>query len=525
MKRPQRDEIASLLLSLTDDSVEFRNRWRMIAGLAVWIILSGFTMVAYVFFVQQRLHALIVIVLSFLKYIPMIFVAYGLAKKMAARYVADIYELEDEGVATKFLEEVTFGYGDDDDGITIDEGRIHKEDETSPIILIGGPGKIQVNLGSAALLEKADGQPHVILPRKKPWELGRFERIREIDGNDAIEKFEYAIVNLRDQFVSHLAVRSRTKDGIPIEVTGIKIILHILRKDPGNVDNKPQDNGVTLVERAMRTLVYNQTIITPEPKSAAGVGFPWDTTAIPLVLTELENIITSHSLSEILSSTSQKEVDDAQKNNETIAQMRFELTGQQAVPTSKAHLQPPNFISHDKIKEHFFTSKFREKAAALGVEIEWIDIGTWNILSETIKDKLTNAKSLMHDNAKRRVTVEQSRKTHEMNEIMQLVQSVIIANYDNSAHTRRSTDRDLEKLKQFMNEHPELVKDQEYNQLVVKQTGSTKNTGAIANDLISAFRKELLAGSILIQREPKSQAEKQADLARIEKALKDMSKL
>ena len=41
----QRDEISTLLFSLNDSGVEFRNRWRGIAALAIWIALSGFTMI------------------------------------------------------------------------------------------------------------------------------------------------------------------------------------------------------------------------------------------------------------------------------------------------------------------------------------------------------------------------------------------------------------------------------------------------------------------------------------------------
>ena len=177
-KSVQRDEIASLLFGLQDSNVEFRNRWRGIAGLAVWVILSGFTMALHIFSVTEKMHAAIVIGLSFLKYIPLLMVVYSLSRKMAAQYLEDIFELNDEVLASEFLEEVTFGYGHE--RITINEGRIPEKDERSPIILIGGPGLIQVNLDSVALLEKVTGEPEVIYPRSKPWELGRFERIREI---------------------------------------------------------------------------------------------------------------------------------------------------------------------------------------------------------------------------------------------------------------------------------------------------------------------------------------------------------
>ena len=264
--------------------------------------------------------------MSFVKYIPLIMVVYSLARKMAARYLDDVYELHDEELASNFLEEVTFGYGHEK--ITINEGRISEKDEKSPLILIGGPGSIQVNLDSVALLEKVNGEPKVIYPRNESWKLGRFERIREIGQNDEVGKREYAIINLRDQFVSGLSVKSRTKDGIPIEAQGIKVIFSILRRQQTKAD-KVDGDAYLFDERAVQALVYNQTIITPEPSTPSGITFPWDTTVIPLVISELEELIMSHNLGEILASISQEELDTAFSNDQTIAQMRVEMTGQQ----------------------------------------------------------------------------------------------------------------------------------------------------------------------------------------------------
>ena len=156
MKKPlQRDELNALLFGLTDESVDFRNRWRSIAQLVVWLGLSIVSMLLTVFFVQEIWQAAVVIGMSLVKYVPLMAVVYSIARKMASLYLDDIFELHDEDLASQFLEEVTFGYGND--RITINEGRVVEKDETSPIILIGGPGAIQVNLDSVALLEKVNG--------------------------------------------------------------------------------------------------------------------------------------------------------------------------------------------------------------------------------------------------------------------------------------------------------------------------------------------------------------------------------
>ena len=163
MKRQmQRDEFSSLIFGLTNESVEFRNKWRGLIGMAAWLILSGLSMIFMLLGTgaQGQTNIAIIIGMSLVKYIPLLMVVYNLARFMAARYLDDVYELNDEDLASDFLEEVTFGYGRQQ--ITINEGRISEQDEQSPLILIGGPGEIQVNLDSITVLEKVTGDPEVI---------------------------------------------------------------------------------------------------------------------------------------------------------------------------------------------------------------------------------------------------------------------------------------------------------------------------------------------------------------------------
>ncbi|MDO8753656.1 MAG: hypothetical protein Q7J80_07155, partial [Anaerolineales bacterium] len=378
----QRDEINSLLFGLTDPGVQFRKRWRIIALIAVVFLLSGIPILLHAFTVKEKIQFAIVIGLSFLKYIPLLIVVYSLAKRMAAKYLDDIYELQDLALATDFLEDMAFGQGHAH--ITINEGRIAENDERSPIILIGGPGTIQVNLDSVALLEKINGDPEVIYPRSEAWKLGRFERIREIGKHDQLGRREYAIINLRDQFVSGLSVKSRTKDGIVLEAQGIKAIFSILRRGHSDADHDEHD-AYLFDERAVQSLVYNQVLITPEPAAPSGSStFPWDTTVVPLILSELEKLITSHTLSEILASISQKEVDQVSTEEQTITQMRVEMTGEQSRLSNGVDSHAPNFKSRSKITAQFFSSPFTEKAAKLGFALDWIDIGTWLLPSSLI---------------------------------------------------------------------------------------------------------------------------------------------
>jgi hypothetical protein len=515
----QRDKLNSLLFGLTDESVEFRNRWRGLAGMAIWLVLSGLSMILMIFGsgAKGQINIAVIIGMSLLKYIPLLMVVYSLARVMAARYLNDVYELDDENLASDFLEEVTFGYGHEK--ITINEGKISEKDEESPLILIGGPGSIQVNLDSIALLEKVNGEPEVIYPRNDSWKLGRFERIREIGKSDEAGKREYAIINLRDQFVNGLSVKSRTKDGIPIEAQGIKVIFSILRRQKTEND-KVQGDAYLFDERAVQALVYNQTIITPQPSTPSGITFPWDTTIIPLIISELEKLITSRTLSELLASISQKEIDSASTNDQTIIQMRLEMTRQQTPAGAQKESPVPNFESRSKITAQFFEKDFKEKAAKLGVSIEWIDIGTWQLPSSLILDKHKEAWNLSRENAKKRGAVERSKKRHETKEIIELINNVIIRNYEKPTNFRKLSNKDIDKLYEI---DPEAVT--EYRRELLQQGSHKKDSKSIAQEMLNAFRMELRAAISLIEKDKRPQEEKQTELIQIKKTLDNISYL
>jgi hypothetical protein len=517
-QQARRDEFESMLYSLTNEGVEFRNRLRGWIGMAAWLVLSGMSMIIMLLGsgAKGQLNIAIVIGMSLVKYVPLLMVVYSLARMMTARYLDDVYELHDEDLASDFLEEVTFGYGHEK--ITIHEGKISERDEESPVILIGGPGIIQVNLDSVALLEKVTGEPEVIYPRSAPWKLGRFERIREIGKYDELGKREYAIINLRDQFVSGLSVKSRTKDGIPMEAHEIKVIFSLLRRQAEN--NQVQGDAYLFDERAVQALVYNQTIITPQPGVPSGITFPWDTTVIPLIISELEELIKSHNLGEILASISQKELDTAFNNDQTVAQMRLEMTGQ--LVKGGGRKEAPKFASRSKITAQFFEKEFREKAAKLGVAIEWIDIGTWQLPSSLIPEKHRQAWDLSRENAKKRSDLERSRKKHEMEEILKLVDSVIIRNFEKSPTGNSKLDKEFKAL---LKDSPDLLDNPAFSRQNLQQEMQKKDTRSIAMEILNAFRRELRAGKELIEKNRSLSEEKIAEINSIEKALFNITHL
>jgi len=506
------------LFNLNEEGVTYRNSKRSFVYFIVWAMLSGFTMVALVFLASNNIQRGVVVLLGLLKYIPLLMVVTALARSMAASYLADIYELEDESIADNFIEEVAFGTGSEK--ITINEGKISAEDEQSPVILIGGPGYIQVNLDSIALLERVDGTPEIIHARGKPWQIDRFERIREIGKFDEVGKREYAIINLRDQFVRGLTVRARSKDGIPLEAQDIKVVFSILRKPK---EEAPENDPYHFQEKAVHSLVYDQVIITPPPSKLLGVSFPWDTTVIPLITTELEELIKSRNLSEILSNISEKEIDELTDKESENTKMRVEMTGEQTTANQKKPLNAPNFKSRSKITAQFFEPDFQEKAANMGISIHWIDIGTWKLPNEIIIDELKNAWKLQRENAQRRGQIERAGKQYEMQELIDIVNTVVIGGYGKSSGNRKLSNKEYLELMKMVEENPDIEPNAMFSDSFSQDAASKRDTNSNALEILKAFRNEFIAARDLIEKENRSFVEKQAELARIDKALRDIN--
>jgi hypothetical protein len=535
--RFQREEMIPRLFALTGEGVEYRNRIRSIASFGAWAILSGLTLVAFIFLATNNLQRLVVVAMSAIKYLPLFAVIYALARTRAAHYLADVFELEDESIAYDFIEDVAFGSSLDRVSdwsqlsekdrlkrITINEGHISEKDERSPVIRIGGPGYVQVNLDSAALLERVDGTPEIIEPRDAAWKLGCFERIREIGKSDEPGKREYAIINLRDQFVRGLSVRTRTKDGIPIEALDIKVMFSILRKPK---ENSSETNPYHYDENAIYSLVYDQIIITPTPAKVFGVSFPWDTTVLPLVTGELEKIITERSLSQILASISRRELDELTMNEATNKQMRIDMTSEHAtVPSAPSGTKPPEFLSRSKITAQFFSDEFKAKAAKLGVAVHWIDIGTWQLPNEIVIEELKSAWKLMGENAKRAAGFERLSKKYEMKELMDLVNNVVISNHSKFSGTgtsRKFSEKDYVELAKLIEDNPEVAFNPILQNRVAHNVTSKRDAQSIAHDILRAFRRELIAARELIEKENRSSIDKQAEIANIDKALRDIN--
>lgn len=508
---------ADTIYGLSEKSAEFRSYWKPMIAVGLFFGLGLISaLISYNSF-NTPIQKFTLAILSGAKYLPLLWVIYSTAKTKAAKYLDDIYELHDIQIAEEFIENVAFGGGFEK--ITIHEGKISAEDEGSPIILIGGPGYIKVNLGSAALLEQIDGSSRVISASREPWKLNCFERIREIGEDDQVGKREYATIDLQDQTVKNIKVKSRTKDGIPIEAHDIKIFFSILR-EPNTKD------PYSFNRNAVADLVYKQTLITPKPDKDYGMAFPWEMSAIPLVKDEMEKLISSKALSEILSSISQKELDHLNDNENSNTQMRIEITGQLTQTSSSDRLKLRTFETRAQITDRFYEDAFIKKARLLGIHLNWIDVGTWHIPSDAIQDNLKSAWQLAHDNNQTKSDIESSTKKLELESMLELVQSTIIEPYEKTPNKNIDTDELLLLRYLEKSQHSEGNKSASGRfKMPDAKTAQPKSANAKAIEILKTVRRELIAAIELIQREHIAPLQKQQDVDRLHRAIEHIEYL
>ncbi|GAB4540822.1 MAG: hypothetical protein Fur002_08190 [Anaerolineales bacterium] len=516
---------AEKLFDLSSAGMQFRTRWRSIAFILAWLALSAFATLLTVFTAQGQTHRAVVIGMNFIKYAPMLVVAYNLARKKAAQYLTDIYEIEDPLVAENFIEHAAFAPPalSRSSLVVIEDGEIQDKDEDAPLLRIGGPGYLQVNLDSAALIEKVNGEPKALTPASKIWQIRSFERIREIGVSEKTGERQYAIINLREQHVKDITIKARTKDGVPVEVHDFKVKFRIL----GHMQEVGADDDLRFIceEGALQALIYQQTTITPPRKIFAGADFPWNSTIIPLIISEVEKIISAHTADEIAVGIGEKEMKANADIAATASQTRIEATGAlNSADVAKKKLEHAH-ESREKIKNHFYEKAFKEKAAALGVRVTFVDIGTWQP-AESIKVKIRSAWEQSSKNRARLKQINNKRNARETEETLKLIDSVI-----NPLHERihaRSDPKQKEKqqiakeLQEMAAKNPNLVVNPAMLEPFLEDT--KKSTAIIARDMLKAFRKELLAGKAqltekLAKADEARRAEFAADIQKIEAAL------
>jgi hypothetical protein len=335
-----------------------------------------------------------------LRHVLPIAVPFFIALRIATLYLKDIFELEHEGIASHFIRQTAFAFTYHT--LTIENGRVAEKDKESPLLLIGGPGIVHAKLENVAIFEKLNGQVHIIGQKpggKKASNLiDAFERLREV-------------IDLRNQRTqaNELAVEGRTRDGIRIIVKNIRIDFSVLR-DVGGGASSTATNPYSYKEDALKSLVFKR-----------GPNVPWTSIMKGMVRRNLQEFIAEHRLSEFLAASD--------------------------LPGTANQGPLLKFIPRQELTELFVSPRFIANAARMGLQLNWIDVGTWVAPASTtlVTQKNLDAWKITCENETRHKNLDIVEKESRLEELTRLIREVpLITNADARAQNKLDVERKID---------------------------------------------------------------------------------
>ncbi|HEY2980351.1 MAG TPA: hypothetical protein VGJ22_04145 [Anaerolineales bacterium] len=301
-----------------------------------------------------------------LRYLPVLVLPYLISMHNASRYLADIFEIQIE-LARTFIWEVALGGGRE--MARIREGEFMNRDE-SLIYTIGGPGYVMVEMDSAALFEKPDGTPHVIGPTVNgPARLTGFERFRQA-------------IDLRDQHIrldDGQDVGERSRDGIIVKAADVHIRFSV---DRGGKDKNLRGPHPYRSDQVIEKLIYEEPrSVSKSSSDPSGTGkYHSRSSSLPitsLLRAEFKRFIGERRLTEFLASYSGPEVKRVNDLRNAVEQQKQTLLPDNgSAETAARNERSPKFMARPEVTE-LFREQFRYLYLEKGLELVWIDVGTW----------------------------------------------------------------------------------------------------------------------------------------------------
>ncbi|HSL46703.1 MAG TPA: hypothetical protein VK897_24925 [Anaerolineales bacterium] len=391
------------------------------------------------------------------QYFPIFLASFFIALQCAALYLSDIFELDHPSVARRFIWGVALTGSEE--LIRVSQGDVPDEYRFSPAYLIGGPGKVVVDLDSAALFEKPDGTPRVIGPTGKEPRgratLEGFERFRQaIDIRD-----QY--VDLRDQDPRSQSVTSRSLDGIEIIATDVRLMFSIYRGGAKPTVEQPYPFSKEAVEQ----IIYQATSrVTPELPNPSTYEFSWVNKMIGLIRNELSRFMSRHKLTAYLASIGMPEIEKLKQREESIVEQVQKLTQEQDFLLASEQKSLPEFQSRSRITNLFtqFADEFTRKAKSSGVELHWIGVGTWKTSVEIVPERHLDAWKLSNENLYRESpeVLNELEKEAIMQKTVFLIQDVPVAAYMKATSDEKEHKRAMRSL--LLAYHQQLIEAAEF---------------------------------------------------------------
>ncbi len=321
--------------------------------------------------------------MDIMRHVVIVVMVFLLGLRLTAMYLDDVFELNDILLAEKYILQAVFA--SQYSSITIKDGKVASEHLNSPVYRVGGPGHVKVHLDNVALFEKMDGSADPVGPQdtQKARKIDRFERLR-------------AVVDLHEHNVS-VTVRARTKDGIFVTADGAQILYSVARSKRREASLK---NPMTYDPEAIEKIVYGEAVFkhfkskadkSPPPPRPSGSAI--DLNMATFIQSQLSAFISERFLSEFLTQTLEPEKEKQEQQAETLRQTAEELAATPATPTSVSDSaatmpsrasRPVQFISRDRITQQLY-EEVNAKAIERGMQLHWVDIGTWVLPPEAEK--------------------------------------------------------------------------------------------------------------------------------------------
>ncbi|HJS29758.1 MAG TPA: hypothetical protein VJ768_09060 [Anaerolineales bacterium] len=340
-----------------------------------------------------------------LRHVILILLAYRLAYRVASTYLGDIFELDRTGVAERFISQAAFARPYD--LIVIRDGGVTPESLSSPVFRIGGPGRALLHMENAAVFEKADGTPHIISSREGYPILESFERLRQV-------------VDLRDQ-VMDLNISGRSRDGILVTAKDVRLIFSVNRGRSRPKNRLDYSQPYSFDEISIKHLVYLQN------------GESWAKEMRELIRENFRRFIAEHTLTEFLATVSPMEEMALEiEATRSGALERVPLSDRPAVEPSVG-TDEGSFIPRDRLSNLFydFTRGFAKEAEKLGVQLQWIGLGTWVTPSAIIPEQHLEAWQLSMANyyLGNSAALHQVRSESREDELLRMIREVPITSF------------------------------------------------------------------------------------------------
>jgi len=362
----------------------------------------------------------VMVSLPVLRELLVIFVPYFLALEFAAIYQQDVFEKEVE-ITRTFISQAVFA--EHYNVIHVREGRVIAEDEESPILLIGGPGLVEVELDSAAMFEDVDYKPRVIGPTGKYRGglavINGFERIRQS-------------FDLRERSVNIPSIKARSRDGIEVEAKDLHYVFSVNR---GTVP-PTKDNPYPFDETSLINFVYNG----PPPKGP-GWKSPIATDINMPITLELIGFISKRSVGEFLASVGQPELEALEQRKQARDEAVRKLAGDAQPGDADTFPKQGEFTSRPKISDLLNSESFLKNVSGKGFSLRWVGVGTWNTAAQVIPELHLEAWEVSRGNVMRgsEMALNKIRENAKYDHLLELLSQVVLAPYYDHSEDIEST--------------------------------------------------------------------------------------